>query len=85
MIAIFCPEKISTKIFACLCALAIGFGAMTLIYQKGEEQKKHWNNGICECGGTYELSAVLQNIYEKYFYYTCDTCKRTEKFTSLMK
>ena len=83
--AIFAPQTVKGKIIACLCVLAVACGVMTLIYKDAENANDRWNNGVCECGGTYELSAASQYRTSKTFYYTCDECGHTEEFSHLMK
>lgn len=73
------------KIIACLCVLAVTCGIMALIYKDAESANVRWNNGICECGGTYEVSAASQYRSSKTFYYTCNICGHTEGFSHLMK
>ena len=85
MIAAFGPETTKGKIIACLCALTITFGITTLIYQDAKNADKRWNNGVCECGGTYEFSAASKYRASESFYYTCDKCGHTEEFSHLMK
>lgn len=85
MIAILSPETVKGKIIACLCVLAIGFGIMVLIYKDNENANDRWNNGVCECGGTYEFSAASKYRTSESFYYTCDKCGHTEEFSHLMK
>lgn len=84
-LAAIAPQTVKRKIMACLCVLAITCGITTLIYKNAENAKTRWNDGICECGGTYELSAASQYRTSKSFYYTCDTCGHIEEFFSLMK
>jgi hypothetical protein len=85
MVAIVAPQTVKGKIIACLCVLAVTCGVVALIYKDAENANDCWNNGICECGGTYELSAASQRHASKSFYYTCDKCGHTEEFSSLMK
>lgn len=85
MAAIFLPQTVKGKIIACLCVLIIACGITVLIYIDIEDNYNRWNNGICECGGTYELTAVSQYCASKSFYYTCDICEHTEEFPDLMK
>ena len=84
LMAISCYEK-KTKVIACLCILVVAFGITTLLYQNRVNQDVRWNNGICECGGTYEFSAASQSIHSKTFYYTCNKCGHTEEFDTLRK
>ena len=80
-----CPQKAKGKIIACLCVLIVTCGIATLIYKDVENANDRWNNGICECGGTYELSAASKYRTSESFYYTCNTCGHTEEFSHLMK
>lgn len=84
LIFVSCYEK-KTKIIACLSILIIAFGITALMYQEAENANVRWNNGICECGGTYELSAASQGIHSKTFYYTCNECGHTEEFDELRR
>ena len=85
IVAIVAPQTVKGKIIACLCVLAVTCGVMALIYKDAENANNRWNNGVCECGGTYELSAASQCRTSKFFYYTCDECGHTEEFSHLMK
>ena len=85
MVAVVAPQSVKGKIIACLCVLAVTCGVMILIYKDAENANDRWNNGVCECGGTYELSAASQYCNSKSFYYTCDTCQHTEEFSHLMR
>ena len=76
---------IKWKIISCLCALVITFGVVVLMWKNAENAVDRWNNGICECGGTYEFSGASNYRTSKYFYYTCDTCGHTEEFSQIMK
>ena len=84
MIAVLAPQTVKGKIIACLCVLIVACGITALIYKSVENAIDRWDGGICECGGTYELSAASQFLLFKTFYYTCDTCGNTEAFSNLM-
>lgn len=84
-IAFLSPRTVKGKILACLCVLTVTCGATALLYMDGENAYDRWNNGVCECGGTYELSAATKYHSSKSFYYTCDKCGHTEEFSSLMR
>ena len=84
-LAVLAPQTVKGKIIACLCALVVTCGITTLIYKNAENAKDRWNGGICECGGTYQLSAASQYRTLKSFYYTCDTCGHIEEFSNLMR
>lgn len=85
LLMIISYHKKKTKIIACLCILFVTFGITALMFQDAENANIRWNNGICECGGAYELSAASKSIHSKSFYYTCDKCGHTEEFDSLRK
>lgn len=74
-----------SKIIGSLCVLVLAGGLVAFIWQGNENQVDHWNNGICECGGTYEFSGASVYRTSKRFYYTCNTCGHTEEFTEIMK
>lgn len=84
-IAIFSPDKIRTKIIAALCVLAVTFGIMVIMYKQADDARVRWNDGICNCGGTYELVAVSGRGSSKDYYYSCDACGHTKEFDNLMK
>lgn len=78
-------RTVKWKILACLCVLVVTCGAAALLYMSRENAYERWNNGTCECGGTYELSAATKYHSSESFYYTCDKCGHTEEFSSLMR
>lgn len=84
-VAVLAPQTVKGKIIACLCVLAVTCGVMTLIYKDAENANDRWNNGVCECGGTYELSAASRDRSFEFFYYTCDECGHTKEFSHLMR
>lgn len=84
-IAIFASKTIKKKIVACLCILVICFGIVALMYIDSNNAEIRWNNGFCECGGTYELTAATHHLSSNTFYYTCDNCGHTEEFSHIMK
>lgn len=85
MIAILASETCRGKIIAILVALAIAFGAATLLYKDAEGNHDRWNNGYCECGGQYQFSSATNYRGSKDYYYTCDKCGHTEEFSAIMK
>ena len=85
MIAILAPETWRGRVIAVLIAIAIGFGVATLLYKDAEGNHDRWNNGYCECGGQYQFSSATNWCGSKDYYYTCDRCGHTERFTQLMK
>ena len=78
-------QTVKQKILACLCVLVVTCGVTALLYTYREKVCERWNNGTCECGGTYELSAATKYHSSESFYYTCDKCGHTEEFSSLMR
>lgn len=84
-VLVLIPQTLKKKILACFLILVVTFGIATLLYKQAEREQERWNNGICECGGTYELSAASQYRSSKTFYYTCDNCGHIEEFSNLMK
>lgn len=85
MIAVVAPETWHGRVIAILIAIAIGFGAATLLYKEQESNHDRWNNGYCECGGQYQFSSATNYRGSKDYYYTCDRCGHTEEFTSIMR
>ncbi len=85
MIAVVGPQTVKGKIIACLCVLAVTCGVMALMFKDAENARDRWNNGICNCGGTYELVAASGRGSFKDYYYSCNTCGHTEEFDNLMK
>lgn len=84
-LAILIPETVKKKFIICLCVLVVTFGFTVIKYMGDESRNNRWNDGICNCGGIYELSAASQSHASKSFYYTCDSCGHTEEFSHLMK
>lgn len=78
-------RTVKWKILACLCVLVVTCGVAALLYTDSENAYERWNNGTCECGGTYELSAATKYNSSESFYYTCDKCGHTEEFSRLMR
>lgn len=85
LIAIFATKGIKKKIIACLSVLIISFGVITFMFYNAEDSNKRWNNGFCECGGTYKLCTTSQYRFYHYYYYACDTCGHVEEFYELME
>lgn len=84
-VTIINSQKIRNKIINSLLVLIITFITAILLFREPIDEKDRWNNGICECGGTYELTAVTHYRTYHEFYYTCNTCGHTEEFSHLMK
>lgn len=58
---------------ACLCIGLVVGGAISL---QTAQNKSAWNNGVCDCGTKWELSAVSEGRHGTVTkYYTCDNCK----------
>ena len=86
MIVILIPDTCRGKIIVILVALAIAFGVATLLYKNVEGNHERWNNGIhIDCGGEYQFSSGTNWRGSKAYYYTCDKCGHTEKFSAIMK
>ena len=85
MIAALAPETWRGKIIAILVALAISFGVATMLYKEQEGNHDRWNNGICDCGGEYQFSSATNYRGSRDYYYTCDECGHTERFSQIMK
>ena len=87
MIAIARAErKWLGAIVGIILSLAIGFGLTGALYTEQRQENEAWNNGYCECGGEFKLTAVTKtNIGGKTFYYTCKDCGHTIETSSLKK
>lgn len=85
MIAFVAPETWGGKIIAVLLAIVISFGLTTLIYKDAEGNHDRWNNGYCECGDQYQFSSATNYRGSRDYYYTCDKCGHTERFSQIMK
>lgn len=85
MLVTIWPSEIRKKIIAYVVVLAISFGITAITYINAEYDDIRWNNGICQCGGTYNLTAATRVGSSKTFYYTCDICGHTEEFSGLRK
>lgn len=81
------PEKPVGKIIACIIALVVSFTFAFAECSRDESEIDRWNNGICiACdSGSYEFTSATRYGSQKDFYYTCDNCGHTEKFSHLMK
>lgn len=78
-------DKRRNKIIACICAIIASFGISSLFFISQAGETERWNGGICtNCGGTYELSGVSGHPTAN-FYYTCDNCGHTVRFTQIMR
>ena len=69
-----------------IISLAFGFGFVGAITMEQEWDREAWNNGYCECGGSFELSAATKSkMGSKTFYYSCEDCGHTIETSSLIK
>lgn len=85
LIAFLISETTKDKIIGSLGAFILAGCLVAFIWQGNENQAEHWNDGICECGGTYEFSGASKYRTSEYFYYTCDTCGHTKEFSQIMR
>lgn len=81
------PQKVVVRIIVCIIALAVSFIFAWAEFSQGEDDVEHWNNGICtKCeNGSYEFTSATRYKTIEEYYYTCDNCGHTEKFSHLMK
>lgn len=73
------------KILSIILALTLAFGTSLILCLQDEEQAERWNEGICECGGTYEFTAAARSAMGTTYYYTCNECGHTESFGKIMR
>lgn len=67
-------------------SLVFGFGFVGALAMEQEWDREAWNNGYCECGGSFELSAATKSkMGSKTFYYTCGDCGHTIETSRLMR
>ena len=67
--------------FALAILLAIG-----LSIGEAYSDKSAWNDGHCECGGSYEMSGATHSHKSgDSFYYSCNQCGDTIRTHHLMK
>lgn len=78
-------DTIIGKILGAVLALALTFGVSVAFCHQDTAQTEKWNEGICECGGTYEFTGAAKTSMSTTYYYTCDTCGHTEEFDHIMK
>lgn len=57
---------------------SILFVLLPMSYKK---QLEEWDNGKCECGGTYTFTSASKNNH----YYVCDNCKNTKCYQHLFQ
>lgn len=86
VLAILIPDTIWGKIAASAVVLAATFALTFGMYAEQKNDSNRWNNGIhIDCGGAYQFSSATDWRGSKTYYYTCDKCGHTEKFSSIMK
>lgn len=60
--------------FLVVLAISAAIGGLMCLDAKMNEEI--WNDGICDCGGQYELVSVTKSrMGSKTFYYLCDDCQ----------
>ncbi len=59
-----------------ILALVIGFTVGGLLTLENIGDRESWNNGHCECGGSWELVDVEKGYRNgsTTYYYTCEEC-----------
>ena len=68
-------SRVKRVVITTVLSLAIGFGLSGLFTLERNADVASWNNGSCECGGSWHLVNVerLRNAGELY-YYGCEEC-----------
>ena len=69
-----------TLVFAIVVAVACWGAKMG-----AETEAKRWNDGICECGGHYQLFDIEKTKGDEYYYYKCDKCDNILRSTHCFK
>lgn len=71
----YCGVDTKTKVFGSLFVIAFWVLFSGALYFQEQGNQERWNNGFCECGQHWELSAVnkTRNGTETK-YYTCPDC-----------
>ena len=85
--ALLFPKSIVGKIIACFIALALSFAFAWADFAQDEDDVERFNDGICTVchNGSYEFTSASRYKTIEEYYYTCDNCGHTEKFSHLMK
>ena len=84
--AMLFPRTDKGRAVMMVVCLVISFGIGNLACINETNRNKRWNGGTHkDCGGTYQLVAASQTNISNSFYYTCDKCGHTEKFSQIMK
>lgn len=84
--AMLFPKTNKGRVVMMVVCLVISFGIGNLACINETNRNKRWNGGTHkDCGGTYQLVAASQTNISNSFYYTCDKCGHTEKFSQIMK
>jgi predicted nucleic acid-binding Zn ribbon protein len=50
-------------------------------YISGNIEKNKWNNGYCECGGTWQYQQAIGHQSYTKFLYKCDNCGKMREFS----
>ena len=53
--------------------------------QKRQTENELWNEGVCDCGGHYQLFDIERTRGDEYYYYKCDKCNGIFKSTHCFK
>ena len=69
--------KVLTTITGILFMIFIILGSILVSLDK-----KSWNNGQCQCGGSYEFQEINVHNIGNGFVYKCNTCGRIVEFLS---
>ena len=65
-------HKIGGSVVIVIFWFLVAIGA----WAQGNDNAKNWNNGFCECGTHWELSAVSEYRGSTTKYYTCPNCHK---------
>lgn len=74
------------RIIGFIIGALLGIGLLLAFGSQYDADIERWSNGHCEeCSGVLEFTggSSWRNFHE--YYYTCDECGHTEKFSHLMK
>ncbi|MCR4687712.1 MAG: hypothetical protein K5659_09085 [Lachnospiraceae bacterium] len=73
----YLPEIITIIAIVLLCA-AMSFGAYRASIK---HEEKLWNNGHCDCGGTWKYEQAVGHRSSTSYIYICEDCgKRIELY-----
>ena len=71
-----------------IVALVIASVILTAVWgtaQKRQTENELWNEGVCDCGGHYQLFDIERTRSDEYYYYKCDKCNGIFKTTHYFK